>query len=107
MPDDVDASALRDLFDTAPCGFLVMNDAGLVSMANVTLEGWLGSSRHGLDGRPLSEILSVSARILFETSLLPLLRLRGRIEQDRAYLHALRDQLDRQAAPLPVAPWPA
>ncbi|MBF5080054.1 ATP-binding protein (plasmid) [Paracoccus marcusii] len=71
----------HDLLDDAPCGYLVLNEAGRIAAVNGTLAGWLGSSARELEGKPAHAIFSRTAHILFETSLLPLLQLRGRVEE--------------------------
>ncbi|WP_435170318.1 ATP-binding protein [Falsirhodobacter sp. 1013] len=81
MASDVETTQLQELLDTAPCGFLVMDETGRIVTANATLKSWLGASDHGLQGKPATGIFSVGARIVFETSLLPVLRLRGQIEE--------------------------
>lgn len=72
--------AFRDLFDHAPCGYLLVQD-GRIVLANATVAGWLDRDSGDLAGLPLRDILSTAARVIYETNLSPLLQLQGRVEE--------------------------
>ena len=69
------------LLDTAPCGFLVFEDDGTISLINQTLSAWLGYEPGELAGRSLNTILSVGGRIFHQTHILPLLQMSGKAEE--------------------------
>jgi phosphoserine phosphatase RsbU/P len=71
----------EDLFDRAPCGYLVMGADGRILAANTTFLGWVGFTEHTLVGKRLRDILTVAGRIFFETNFAPLLRLQGGFEE--------------------------
>ena len=69
-----------DLYENAPCGNLSSVPDGTIVKVNATLLGWLGYSRDELVGRRrFAELLTVGARIYYETHFAPLLAMRGEI----------------------------
>jgi len=95
MDASVTPEIFQDLFDNAPCGYLVVQDTRIV-LANATLAGWLGLKASDLKDAPLREILSTAGRVLYETNLRPLLKLQGRIEE------VSLDLRDRDGSRIPV-----
>lgn len=71
------ASVFEDLFEHAPCGYLVLDASGTTEKVNATLLGWLGYTAEEALDRHLTDFLPVTGRIAFETHLMPLLRLQG------------------------------
>ena len=82
------APDLDPLLDTAPCGFISLDDAGIVRIANTTLAELVGRSRAEIEGEHIDRLLSVAGRIFYTTHLFPLLRLHG--HADELYLPLLR-----------------
>ena len=70
-----------DLFDAAPCGYVVLSPAGRILRANTTLCRWVGRSPEDLAGQPFRELLTVPGRIFYETNFAPLLRIKGGFEE--------------------------
>ncbi len=70
-----------DLFDAAPCGYVVLSPAGRILRANATLCRWVGRSADDLSGLPFRELLTVPGRIFYETNFAPLLRIKGGFEE--------------------------
>ncbi len=82
LPDEQGGPpSLDPILDTAPCGFLRLDEAGIVVAANVTLGGLLGRERSEMEGRHIDTLLSGAGRIFHSTHLFPLLRLHGRAEE--------------------------
>ena len=79
---------LDPLLDTAPCGFLSLDDAGIVHIANSTLAELVGRPRGEIEGQHIDRLLSVAGRIFYTTHMFPLLRLHG--HADELYLPLLR-----------------
>lgn len=77
----VDGEDLRDLFEAAPCGYLVLWADGRVRRANATICDWLGRAEQDLIGRPFPELLTIPGRIFYETNFAPLLRIQGSFEE--------------------------
>jgi sigma-B regulation protein RsbU (phosphoserine phosphatase) len=75
------AEDLGDLFENAPCGYLVMSPDGAITRLNATLAGWLGIPAADLLGKRFSELLTTPGRIVYETNLAPLLRLQSGFEE--------------------------
>ena len=65
------------LLDDAPCGYVVFADDGTIRAANATLLDMLGYARDELVGRHVESMLTVGARIFYQTHFFPLLRLHG------------------------------
>ncbi|GFG50369.1 histidine kinase [Mycolicibacterium agri] len=69
--DDAD-----DLFDNAPCGYLIVGSDRRIRRANATLAGWLDYDAERLAGMRFTDLFSVGSRIHFETHFAPLLQMR-------------------------------
>ncbi|SFR49958.1 sigma-B regulation protein RsbU (phosphoserine phosphatase) [Litoreibacter janthinus] len=65
---------------SAPCGVLKTDHLGTVLVANERLGEWLGLSAADLCGTPLAKLFSKASMIVFETSIVPLLTLKGQID---------------------------
>ena len=72
---------LGALLDSAPCGFLTFHDDGRVLLVNHTLLEMLGYERQEVVGQHLERLLSIGARIFYQTHLFPLARLHGRADE--------------------------
>ncbi|XVV15497.1 SpoIIE family protein phosphatase [Actinoplanes sp. CA-131856] len=69
-----------DLYENAPCGNLSTRPDGTIIKVNATLLGWLGYTRDEvLGGRRFGDLLTVGARIYYETHFAPLLLMQGEI----------------------------
>jgi sigma-B regulation protein RsbU (phosphoserine phosphatase) len=68
---------LEDLYEHAPCGYLVLTSDGRIAKVNATFCEWTGHSRQDLTGKHLRDLLNVSGRIFYETHFAPLLRMQG------------------------------
>lgn len=63
-----------------PCGTLVIGAGGQVQAANDRLCSWLGMSYDALAAMPGTHVFSLASRVIYETSIVPLLRLKGEVE---------------------------
>jgi sigma-B regulation protein RsbU (phosphoserine phosphatase) len=71
-----------DDLDTAPAGFIIFSDAGVITAVNSTLLRLLGySDKASLSGKSIESILSVAGKIFYQTHFFPLLRLHGNAEE--------------------------
>lgn len=68
-------------YDDVPCGVLALLPDNRIAIANERMAAWLGCTKAELVGRRLREILSVPARIFFETNISPLLRMQGFVDE--------------------------
>jgi signal transduction histidine kinase len=75
------ARPLDALLDEAPAGFLSFADDGTINAANVTLAAMLGYAPGELDGRRIETILTVGARLFYQTHFFPMVRMHGRAEE--------------------------
>ncbi|MCB8878220.1 PAS domain-containing sensor histidine kinase [Acidisoma silvae] len=71
----------QDLFDNAPCGYLVMQLDGRITRANLRLATWIGQPAEQLVGKRLHDLLTVGTRIFYETSFAPQLSLNGACDE--------------------------
>ena len=71
----------EDLYEHAPCGYLSLLDDGTIAKVNATFLEWTGFDRSGLVGRRFIDLLTVGARIYFETHVHPLLRMQGGVRE--------------------------
>ncbi len=68
---------LEDLFENAPCGYLVLSADGRIAKVNATLCAWTGYSRADFTGKRVHQFLNMAGRIYYETHIAPLLRMQG------------------------------
>ena len=68
---------LEDLFENAPCGYLVLSPDGRIAKVNTTLCAWTGYSRAQFVGKRVHQFLNMAGRIYYETHIAPLLRMQG------------------------------
>ncbi|HWH93030.1 MAG TPA: SpoIIE family protein phosphatase [Baekduia sp.] len=73
--------AAEDLFEDAPCGYLIAGRDGVIRRANRTLEALLGVKRGALVGRRFQDLLTVGGRIYHETHYAPLLQMQGWVRE--------------------------
>ena len=72
-------SSPGDLFENAPCGYLVVDDAGKVISLNGSIADWLGVECGEIVGSSAMDFFNLASQVVYETSLLPVLRLKGSI----------------------------
>jgi PAS domain S-box-containing protein len=73
----LDESA-EDLYEYAPCGYLSTLPDGTIVRVNHTLTEWTGLSREALlGGTKFQTLLSIGAKMYYETHYAPLLRMQG------------------------------
>jgi sigma-B regulation protein RsbU (phosphoserine phosphatase) len=77
-PEGLDES-VEDLYENAPCGYIVARPDRKIIRVNATLLAWLGYERNTLTDKPFTELLAVGSRMHYETHFAPLLQLRGQI----------------------------
>ncbi|MEO5853041.1 MAG: SpoIIE family protein phosphatase [Nocardioides sp.] len=71
-----------DLFDAAPCGYVVLGRGGLIERANAEFLRLVGAAGGDVVGvRTLGSLLSAGGRILLETHLLPMLERAGAVRE--------------------------
>lgn len=80
-PSGGPALGLAELLDRAPCGFLSFGDDGVVNLANATLLDMLGYDAAEVIGSSIERILTIGARIFYQTHWFPLLRLHHRADE--------------------------
>jgi sigma-B regulation protein RsbU (phosphoserine phosphatase) len=78
---EADSSALDETYDTAPFGDLSMTLDGRLIRVNATLSAWLGVPAEALVGKRFRDLMTLPARMVYETNIAPVLRLQGRFEE--------------------------
>ena len=68
---------LEDLFQNAPCGYILARPDGRITKVNRTLTSWLGRDHEQLVGRRFQDLLNIAGKIYYETHFAPLLRMQG------------------------------
>jgi sigma-B regulation protein RsbU (phosphoserine phosphatase) len=80
--DGADRAVIEDLFEEAPCGYLLTSIDGAIVRVNRTFEAWTGLRREDLVGsRRFQDLLPAPARIYHETYVSPLLRMHGSVKE--------------------------
>jgi PAS domain S-box-containing protein len=74
-------SSRQDLLDVAPCGFISFTDDAAIRVANRTLLALLGYEEKELIGKPFEQILTVPARIFYQTHFFPMIKLHGKADE--------------------------
>ncbi|WP_411721978.1 diguanylate cyclase [Mycetocola sp.] len=89
MPTSADAgtehpssqSNFEELFQNAPCGYVVTSAEWVISAANATFATMTGRPAGELIGRSLVELLTTGSRLFHETRHVPVLLLQGRADE--------------------------
>jgi sigma-B regulation protein RsbU (phosphoserine phosphatase) len=71
----------EDLYEAAPFGYLSLGPDGRIARANATCSDWLGYPTGALDGKRLRDLMTLPARMVYETNIAPVLRLQGGFEE--------------------------
>jgi PAS domain S-box-containing protein len=77
--NDLEEETIEDLFEHAPCGYVLARPDGTIVRVNRTFEDQTGRDREDLIGRRFSELLSTGGRIYHETHYAPLLAMQGEV----------------------------
>src|SRR3954462_4934775 len=72
---------MRDVMNTAPCGFAAFSDDGTIVEINQTLAEMLGYKRVEVAGWHIEKLLPPGGRIFYHTYLFPLLKVQERVEE--------------------------
>jgi phosphoserine phosphatase RsbU/P len=73
----VTGGTVEDYWEHAPCGQIIADPDGRIICVNSTLLRWLGYGPDTLCGKPFTDLLTVSGRILYDTHFGPLLNMGG------------------------------
>jgi diguanylate cyclase (GGDEF)-like protein/PAS domain S-box-containing protein len=76
-----DPAHFEALFQQAPCGYLITDDAGRITAVNDTFVHWSGYSRPALIGSKLQSLMPVGDRILYSTHCIPQLGINGAVSE--------------------------
>ena len=69
------------LLDAAPCGFISVDDSGLVLEANATLGRMIGRDVASLAGLHVDGLLTAASRIFYQTHVFPMMKLEGQVTE--------------------------
>jgi phosphoserine phosphatase RsbU/P len=78
-PSLVAALSTEDLYENAPCGYIVAKPDRSIVSVNATLLAWLGHERKTLIDKTFTDLLAVGSRIHYETHFAPMLQLHGEL----------------------------
>ena len=67
----------EDLFETAPCGYLLTDGDGRILRANRTFSDWTGFGGDLLAGRHFADLLPIAGKIFYETHFAPMLHVQS------------------------------
>jgi sigma-B regulation protein RsbU (phosphoserine phosphatase) len=70
---------VEDYWEHAPSGQIITDPDGRMIRVNATLARWLGHDANTLCGKPFTDLLTVSGRILYDTHFGPLLNMGGEL----------------------------
>ncbi|WP_068090069.1 PAS domain-containing sensor histidine kinase [Novosphingobium rosa] len=70
-----------DLFETAPCGYVLTDKEGRITRANATFAKWVGWAPHELQGRRFADLLPIAVRIFYESHVAPMLHVQGSVSE--------------------------
>lgn len=72
----------RELYEHAPCGYLLTQEDGLILNANATFLDWTGHARDQLvQKRRFQDLFTVPGKIYYETHFAPLLKMQGAVSE--------------------------
>jgi phosphoserine phosphatase RsbU/P len=78
-PEPILSESAGDLYENAPCGYIVAGPDRSIINVNATLLSWLGYERKALIDKPFTDLLAVGSLIHYETHFAPLLQLQGQL----------------------------
>lgn len=78
---DDGALDFTELFETAPCGYLLADGDGRLIRVNRTFADWIGQDPAVLQGQRVPDLLTVPGKIFYETHFAPTLRMQGRLAE--------------------------
>jgi phosphoserine phosphatase RsbU/P len=61
----------QDMFENAPCGYMMLQTNGRIARVNNTLLGWIGHAPEDMVGKRFSDFVKMAERIYFETHIAP------------------------------------
>lgn len=67
----------EDVFEAAPCGYVLTDKDGRITRANRTLADWIGKTAMELVGKRFSDLLPIAGKIFYETHFAPMLHMQG------------------------------
>ncbi|MFC3198291.1 ATP-binding protein [Parapedobacter deserti] len=67
----------EDFFQTAICGLIITDAKGKILRVNKRIATWRDEPPEMIEGRSVSDLLTIAGKIYFETHLWPLLRMQG------------------------------
>lgn len=73
--------SFEQLFDSAPCGYLVTDRDGVIERANETFLDWTGYGQPDVVGSTFRELLVVASQLFYETRYAPVLALNGEVRE--------------------------
>ncbi|MCI0755066.1 alpha/beta fold hydrolase [Teichococcus vastitatis] len=81
-PLRVSQDSADEIYEQAPCGYLsFLIDGGTVVRINATFAQWIGGPASGVVGSwRFQDLLTTASRIVYETRMVPLLRIQGRTD---------------------------
>lgn len=72
----------EELYETAPCGYVSVSPAGLITKANRTFLAWTGYDHDDVvNHRRFQTLLTIGDRIFWETHFAPSLRMQGSVRE--------------------------
>jgi PAS domain S-box-containing protein len=80
-PDASAAAALQISPQSLPCGWVRLDTQGVVVAVNETVCAWVGLQAQEIQGRSFDTLLTMPARVLYQSYLQPLLRLHGEVQE--------------------------
>ncbi len=79
---DLLQESLEDLYENAPCGYILTLPDGTFAKVNRTFLDWVGYQRKDLLGsKRFQDLLTVGGKIFYETHYAPLLRMQGFVKE--------------------------
>lgn len=67
----------EDVFEAAPCGYVLADKDGRITRVNKMLAAWVGKTSAQLAGKRFSDLLPVTGKIFYETHFAPTLHMEG------------------------------
>jgi PAS domain S-box-containing protein len=81
VTEDVLNESLRELYEQAPCGYVITSPDGTFMRVNETFVSWTGCDRQELASMRFQDLLTVPGKIFYENQYAPLVRLQGSVRE--------------------------
>jgi sigma-B regulation protein RsbU (phosphoserine phosphatase) len=77
----IDPEELKDIYETAPCGLLVLISSGQILYVNQVFSGWLNSDSDHLLSKNFTDLLNAGGKFYYQLFVQPSLKMHQSVKE--------------------------